>query len=159
MTISVQDAANIINYLYAAQAITVTDNQHAVWADYINAEMPELHSRDIPVSARRAIKDWSEHGRAWKIDVHQFVRAAKAIRADRVRKRGHIEPPLVLEGDEYGIYQAAYRYAIAGGATNDEANTFAWGEVGRPEEPDPPQIEPTPERIQEILNKARKAKA
>lgn len=156
MTISIQDAANIINYLYAAQAITVTDNQHAVWADYINSEMPELQPRDIPASARRAIKDWSQHGRAWKIDPQQFVTAARAIRADRVGRHMIPDAPMSISGgDEYSTYMQTYRLAIADGYTPEQANTISWEAVGRPEDSDPSAVTAAPERIQEILNQTK----
>lgn len=155
MSITVQDAANIINYLYAAQAITVTDNQHAVWADYLNAEIPELQPKDIPLAARRAIKDWAETGRRWKIDVHQFALAYRAIRGDRVRKAGYIEAPYDLDSDEGSIYQAAYRYAIAGGATKDEADTFARNEVGKPAPATPPQLTGPPPTLEKFINKIK----
>jgi len=130
VTITVKDAANIINYLYAAQAITVTDNQHAVWADYINAEMPELLPRDIPVSARLAIKQWSQHGRAWKIDVQKFVDAARKIRADRIAIVGTNVPlPFGLPAGKHQAYKAAVYRALGDGHPLSTAEATARREV------------------------------
>lgn len=153
MTITVQDAANIINYLYAAQAITVTDNQHAVWADYINAEMPELQPRDIPVSARLAIKRWSQHGRAWKIDVEQFLAAARSIRADRIAVVGTNVPlPPGLPADDTTAYIKAVHKALGDGATPAQAEQAALAEVGHIPTA---HITADPDRIHQILTQAK----
>lgn len=131
MAITPQDAANIINYLYAAQAITVTDNQHAVWADYLNHEMPELHPPDIPASARLAIKQWSEHGRSWKIDVQRFVAAARKIRTDRINKIGtNVYIPTGLPAKDHQAYKAAVYKALGDGQGLGTSEAAARHQVG-----------------------------
>lgn len=123
--ITPQHATDIINYLYAAQAITVTENQHKAWADYINHAIPDFHPRDIEPAARLAIKRWSEHGRQWRIDVAQFVRAAQAIRHERLEPYGtNIPLPPGLPADQHLAFIEAFKQAIRGGATENQAKTY-----------------------------------
>lgn len=157
MTISVKDAANIINYLYAAQAITVTDNQHAVWADYINSEMPELQPRDIPASARRAIKDWSQHGRAWKVDPQQFVNAARAIRRERLGRFQLPTAPSDIESNEYRPYMDRYNLAISDGESPETADRLARELVGRPAPAEPATLTGPPTHLQQLITRFKES--
>lgn len=95
--ITARDAANVLNYLLAAQAVTVVDGAAAVWADYVSTEAPEVKPDDLAPATRQAIRDWSDGGRAWKIDPQALVRAARRVRGDRITAAGQLPiPPIDL---------------------------------------------------------------
>lgn len=136
------DAAQAINYLYAAQAITVTDDQAAVWADYLNAELPDAQQGELLPAARRCLKDWAANQRQWKVDLPRFVETVRKIRRERVRAetqaRGQLIPaePLPV-GEELEWKQQAIKQ-IGMGASRLQAEKTAWAAIGRT--PPPPEI-------------------
>ena len=76
-------AATVVNYLYAAQTISVVDDQDVVWADYLNAEIPEVLASDLLPACRQAIRDWAASGRSWRIDVGRYADAVRKLRRQR----------------------------------------------------------------------------
>lgn len=148
------DAMNVLRYLAGAQAITLTEDQDAVWADYINAEVPQAQPADLLPAARRAVRDWSQGGRAWRVDVERFVAAARAIRADRITAAGVLPtPPAELTAGEAVQWQRALVRLIADGATVADATAAADQLVGYTR---PPEIEDGPVMdVKELINNAR----
>lgn len=132
MTITPLDAANAINYLLAAQALTVMDNQETVWADYLNHEAPQARPADLLPACRAAIKAWSSGGRKWRIDVEEYAKAIRTIRADRITAAGLLPyPPSGLDGNASVAWERALRGALADGETLHTAEALAYQAIGR----------------------------
>lgn len=132
MTITPLDAANAINYLLAAQALTVMDNQETVWADYLNHEAPQARPADLLPACRAAIKAWSSGGRKWRIDVEEYAKAIRTIRAQRIDAAGLLPyPPSGLDGSASATWERALRGALADGETLHTAEALAYQSIGR----------------------------
>ena len=132
MTITPLDAANAINYLLAAQALTVMDNQETVWADYLNHEAPQARPADLLPACRAAIKAWSSGGRKWRIDVEEYAKAIRTIRAQRIDAAGLLPyPPHGLDGTQSTTWERALRGALADGETIHSAEALAYQATGR----------------------------
>lgn len=127
------DAMNVLRYLAGAQAITLTEDQDAVWADYINAEVPDARPMDLAPAARLAIKEWSRQGRAWRIDVDRFAQAVRKVRADRMP--ADVDIPRLLGDDITGAQSIAFdrhvRRLLADGESIAAAEAAAYAAVGR----------------------------
>lgn len=120
--ISQTDGANVIQYLLGAQAIIVTEGAATVWADFISHEAPEIKSADLLPAARRAIRDWSDGGRAWKVDPQAFVRAARKVRGDRIVAAGALpEPPADLPVSKAVVWQRRVRELLGDGLPRAQA--------------------------------------
>lgn len=61
MTVTTRTAAQAIAYLHAAGFLIVTEDQDAVWADYLNSR--GIEDRDILPAVRLAISRASAHQR------------------------------------------------------------------------------------------------
>lgn len=139
--ITPMQAADAINYLFAAQAISVVDNQDAVWADYLNAEIPDAQPSDLLPAARLAIHDWAASGRSWRIDVGRYADALRKLRRQRVEDATKVQA-LVPEGIEDPMveldWKRAATKALMDGVTRGEAERVAWRSIGMT--PPPPAI-------------------
>lgn len=148
------DAMNVLKYLAGAQAITLTEDQDAVWADYINDSLPQAQPADLLPAARRAVRDWSQGGRAWRVDVERFVSAVRAIRADRITAVGVLPtPPAELTAGEAVQWQRALVRLIGDGRDVADARDRADRLVGYtrlPEVEDGPVMD-----VKELINNAR----
>lgn len=139
--ITPMQAADAINYLFAAQAISVVDNQDAVWADYLNAELPDALPHDLLPAARIAIHDWAASGRSWRIDVGRYADAVSKLRRQRVEdatKRGALTPEGVDDPQEWHRWLQEAIRRLMDGATRQQAETAAYRHIGMTP---PPQIE------------------
>lgn len=91
--ISESRAADVIEYLADAGAALVTETKAAVWADYLNAHVPDVPHDQLLLATRLSLARWVEAGGRWQLTVHHVVQAVWAVRADRVRRAGSITPP------------------------------------------------------------------
>lgn len=137
-------AADVTNYLYAAQALTPVDGMSAVWADYVNDEIPQLDAKDLLPAARLCLKKWANENRSWKVDLPRFVEACRFIRRGRLdeykSKHGDPAPEGDLTVEEYNQWRQSAIDAICAGETKPEVvATTAWSAINR----QPPQLEPT----------------
>lgn len=119
--ISERDAANVLRYLLAAQAITATDDQAAVWADYLNHDLTDLNADELLPAARLALSQWSRE-RAWKLDLPRYADAIRYNRRQQIAAYTRLHGPPQPEGDLDGItylkrLRAAHS-AIRAGAGN-----------------------------------------
>ena len=142
--IAEHEAANAINYLYAAQAINVTDGQAAVWADYLNAEIPGILPQDLLPAARQALKQWGNNRKTWKIDLPTFAHAVRAVRRQRVdeytREHGPLEPASDLDGADYVLWLRTAHQEIQDGNTNPRSvEASAYQAIEQPN-PSAPQV-------------------
>ena len=153
MTITPLDAANAINYLLAAQALTVMDNQETVWADYLNHEAPQARPADLLPACRAAIKAWSSGGRKWRIDVEEYARAIRTIRAQRIDAAGLLPyPPASLDGTQSTTWERALKTAIADGRDVETAELAAYAAIGQTKSPEPVYLT-DPDRIRNIIER------
>ena len=155
--ITQKDAADAINYLLAAQAITVVDNQDRVWADYLNSEIPDVTATDLLPACRDSVRAWSQSGRKWRIDVEEFTGAIRRIRRARLDAAGPapasgLDPAPEVEHR----FQRAWIRAIAAGATVERAAEVAYQRAGLTP---PPRVDAPadPERVRQILAAASRA--
>lgn len=143
--ITPKQAADAINYLFAAQAIQPVDAMDAVWSDYANAEIPDLSPADLLPAARLCLKRWASEGRSWKVDLPRFVEACRAIRRVRweawKQQHGEIYPDHPeLSPEQVNSWVRAARAAILAGKTSrPEIEACAWQTIGQT----PPAIKPT----------------
>lgn len=143
--ITPKQAADAINYLFAAQAIQPVDAMDAVWSDYANAEIPDLSPADLLPAARLCLKRWVSEGRSWKVDLPRFVEACRAVRRVRweawKQQHGEIYPDRPdLTPDQVNDWRRAVQAAIYAGRTDrPEIEAHAWQQIGQ----SPPAIEPT----------------
>lgn len=152
--ITTEQARGIINYLYAARAIKVTRHQDEVWANYINGEIPDLNPRDCDPASRRAIKTWSEQGRTWEIDVARWVRAAQEVREARLRPYGtNIELPPGIPANKGNTYIEAFKQAVRGGATENEAKRYGLQQADFT--PKPAKLVGPPPTLEKFINKIK----
>lgn len=143
MTITPSQAIDAVNYLVASRALTVTDHQGEVWADYLNHEVNDPQPYELLPACRRAIKDWRAGGRGFQVDVETFAMAVRAIRRERVDadEQANGQPSPAGLDDEPVVrnrWLDARRHAIELGATPERADAAAWAAVGRT--PPPPSI-------------------
>jgi hypothetical protein len=134
-------AATVVNYLYAAQTISVVDDQDVVWADYLNAEIPEVLASDLLPACRQAIRDWAASGRSWRIDVGRYADAVRKLRRQRVvdaTKRGALTPDGVDDPQEWHRWLQEATRRLMDGATREQAETAAYEHIGMT--PPPPAI-------------------
>lgn len=128
-------AATVVNYLYAAQTIQVTDDQDVVWADYINAEIPDADGSDLLPAARATIRDWAAKGRSWRIDVGRYVDALHKLRRDRVDAATKTRALLPVGIDDPMVeleWRRAATRALMGGAPRDVAESQAYAAIDMP---------------------------
>jgi hypothetical protein len=128
-------AADAVNYLVAAGALSPIKDMDAVWADYVNAEIPDVEARELLPAARRAIRDWAREGRAWKVDVGRYVTAIRVERSDRVTREIQANGQLIPEGlGDHPVLEAEWKHAalsaLGRGATREQAQAAAWHAVG-----------------------------
>ena len=143
MTITEIQAADAINYLVAARALTVVDHQADVWADYLNHEIDDPGGDELLPACRHAIRTWRQDGRTWQIDVESYAQSIRRIRRERLDAviGAHGRPDPEGLGDEPRVEQAwrnAWRRAIERGAAHERAVASAWRAIGRT--PPPPAI-------------------
>ena len=144
MTVTAAQAANVLNYLAAAQAVTLMDNADAVWADFLNNDCPAAKPTDLLPAARRALHDWSRTGRTWRIDAGRFSAAVKAVRQDRLntdqKTHGHVNAPRDLPPATGNRWKATVEEAIRDGQARGAAEAHAWRTIGIT----PAQVAPHP---------------
>lgn len=138
-----KDMADVTNYLYAAQALTPVDGMSAVWADYVNAEIPDLAASDLLPAARLCLKKWAHEGRSWKVDLPRFVEACRYLRRERWQafksEHGDLYPEGDLTSAEFTKWRAGLISSVQQGASCEAAEAFAWQQIGRT----PPALEAT----------------
>lgn len=146
MSITPTEAANVINYLLAAGAITVVDHQADVWADYLNEEIDPEPQELLPAT-RLAIRTWSSNDRQWKVDVDKVRQAIISKRTDRINEAqsrrirtylGNNLPnfPRKLEWEAYANKR------IARGDDYDDAVSSAWKHIGMDPVAELPPVDP-----------------
>lgn len=121
-------AAQALKYLVAAGAMNAVDDQHVVWADYINHEAPATQTRDLLPAARLCLKRWAANPRMWKVDLPRYVQAINAVRSQRVRDAlgdKPLHPPFDLDGNQYLDWMQTVRRGVADGMSREEAETVA----------------------------------
>lgn len=135
--ITPRQALDVLNYLFAANAITVTDHQDRVWADYLNAPetgLSGLQASELLPAARRAIKDWADSGRAWRISVEHYAHALRQARRDRLEhdrlENGALTPEGVYTGADHRKWMQAATHNIMLGRSRAEAVQAAYEAVG-----------------------------
>lgn len=128
-------AADVTNYLMASQALTAVEGMSAVWADYLNAEIPNIHSADLLPAARDCLKTWAKEGRSWRVDLPRYAQAVQRVRKRRRDqfKQTHADPLAVgVDASDYPAWIAAYRQAASlPGATYDQVLSVAYQAIGR----------------------------
>ena len=126
-------AATVVNYLYAAQTISVVDDQDVVWADYLNAEIPEVLASDLLPACRQAIRDWAASGRSWRIDVGRYGDAVRKLRRQRVEDATKVKA-LIPEGIKDPMVELEWKRvatrALMDGATREQASEVAYRHIG-----------------------------
>ena len=130
--ITPMQAADAINYLFAAQAISVVDNQDAVWADYINDAIPDCQPTDLLPACREAVRTWAQDQRAWRIDTERYTRAIRTVRHRRVEEATGGRPllPDGIDDPEVELeWRRAARAALIAGAPRDQAEAAAWDRI------------------------------
>ena len=128
-------AANVLKYLVAAGAMNAVEDQHVVWADYINHEYPETQPSDLLPAARTCLTAWSSGTTGWKVDLPQYAKAIRRLRHDRV-EQALAGKPLLPEGEldpsEYLEWVREARRAVGDGASRQQASDHAWNHIGKP---------------------------
>ena len=127
-------AADAINYLYAAQAVQPVDGMARVWADYINNAIPDCQPRDLLPACREAVRTWAQDQRAWRIDTERYARAIRTVRHSRVEEATGGRPllPDGIDDPEVELeWRRAARAALIAGATRDQAEAAAWDQINR----------------------------
>ncbi|WP_172121438.1 hypothetical protein [Actinomyces faecalis] len=140
--ISELDAANALNYLLAARALTVVDGQARVWADYLNHEIDDPRPAELLPACRRAIRQWARENRSWQVDVERYaanIRAARRERMDHAIDTHGRPDPAGLGGEPKveNAWRTAWMRAVWHGEPDPEQ--AAWDAIGR--QPPPPLIE------------------
>lgn len=151
--ITPRQALDVLNYLFAANAITVTDHQDHVWADYLNAPetgLPGLQTGELLPAARRAIKDWADGGRAWRISVEHYAHALRQARRDRLEhdrlENGALTPEGIDTGADHRKWMQAATHNIMLGRSRAHAVRAAYEAVGVA----PPPALPTVDRAASV---------
>lgn len=146
--ITPQQMADVTNYFYAAQALNPVEGMSAVWADYVNAELPELTPDELLPASRDCLKTWAAEGRTWRVDLPRFVASCKKIRKARVtayqQKYGDPVPEGDLPVDAWLAWKKAATLEImrSDDATPQTVASHAWEAIGQT----PPAIETTTKR-------------
>lgn len=127
-------AADAINYLYAAQAVTPVDGMARVWADYINDALPDCQPGDLLPACREAVRTWAQDQRAWRIDTERYTQAIRTVRHRRVEEAtggrqllpdGIDDPEVELEWRRHAMA------ALHAGASRVQAEAAAWEHINR----------------------------
>lgn len=129
--------ADVTNYLFAAQALTPVEGMSAVWADYVNAEVPDMSETDLLPAARQCLKTWAAEGRSWKVDLPRFVQAVRKVRRDRlsiaVDAHGDFTVhSAVTDPGEFLRFKQVTQTAFLDGATVEQAQAAGFAALGRP---------------------------
>ena len=134
MSVTAAAMTNMLNYLFAAGALNVRDDQPAVWVDYVGFACPDVRDQDLLPAARDAIREWAGNNRSWQVDAARFAAAVRRVRNQRVAddesRHGQITAPN-LDGQAATRWLQAVRRAVADGACRAEAEAAAWAVVGR----------------------------
>ena len=115
------DAANLLEYPMAAQAVIATDDQPTVWADYLSTEIPDITARDLLPTAKLVIKDWERGGSRGKIGLPSYAAAVARLHQGRIDAYVSMHSPLdpqynITDSLEYKTWQEAARGAVEAGA-------------------------------------------
>ena len=135
-------AAGVLKYLVAAGALNAIDDQHVVWADYLNNEFPETLPADLLPAARLCLAEWASGKHGWKVDLPRYAKSVRTIRRKRIEKTLGGRPLLPqgeLNPEKYLTWMRVARRMLGDGATLQEATERAWNTLGI-NPPEPPQM-------------------
>ncbi|MFJ4168353.1 hypothetical protein ACIPY3_02470 [Paenarthrobacter sp. NPDC089714] len=124
MTMTNEEAVELVAYLNRAGLVIAMEGQAAVWRD----SLYDVTFADAQVAAREMVRAGAVRERfATPADL---FRAVKRLRAGRIGGRVAPAPPMPLEPAAELLFGRAYLWALGSGATEEQADAVACKRVG-----------------------------